>query len=51
MNRFERELSRHGLELRRAKLRTLFSHLRGVGLEVPPFAAERRVAAKKGAAV
>jgi aryl-alcohol dehydrogenase-like predicted oxidoreductase len=28
------------------KLRTLFSHLRGVGLEVPPFARERRAAAK-----
>jgi aryl-alcohol dehydrogenase-like predicted oxidoreductase len=27
------------------KLRTLFSHLRGVGLEVPPFARERRAAA------
>ena len=31
----------------RAKLRTLFSHLRGVGLEVPPFAAARRAAAAK----
>jgi aryl-alcohol dehydrogenase-like predicted oxidoreductase len=30
----------------RAKLRTLFSHLRGVGLEVPPFAAARRTAAR-----
>ncbi len=32
----------------RAKLRTLFSHLRGVGLEVPPFAAQRRAVAKGG---
>ena len=29
------------------KLRTLFSHLRGVGLEIPPFARERRAAAGK----
>ncbi len=29
----------------RAKLRGLFSHLRGVGLEIPPFARERRAAA------
>jgi aryl-alcohol dehydrogenase-like predicted oxidoreductase len=35
-------------ETDRAKLRTLFSHLRGVGLEVPPFARERRAAAAKG---
>jgi aryl-alcohol dehydrogenase-like predicted oxidoreductase len=33
----------------REKLRTLFSHLRGVGLEVPPFARERRAAAAKEA--
>jgi aryl-alcohol dehydrogenase-like predicted oxidoreductase len=32
-------------EADRAKLRTLFSHLRGVGLEIPPFARERRAAA------
>jgi aryl-alcohol dehydrogenase-like predicted oxidoreductase len=31
----------------REKLRTLFSHLRGVGLEIPPFARERRAAAAK----
>ena len=31
----------------RAKLRSLFSHLRGVGLEIPPFARERRAAAGK----
>jgi aryl-alcohol dehydrogenase-like predicted oxidoreductase len=36
-------------EADREKLRTLFSHLRGVGLEVPPFAAARRAAAKDGA--
>jgi aryl-alcohol dehydrogenase-like predicted oxidoreductase len=36
-------------EADRAKLRTLFSHLRGVGLEVPPFARERRAAAAKEA--
>ncbi len=29
-------------EVDRERLRTLFSHLRGVGLEVPPFAAARR---------
>ena len=29
----------------REKLRALFSHLRGVGLEIPPFARERRAAA------
>ena len=34
-------------EADRAKLRALFSHLRGVGLEVPPFARERRAAAAK----
>jgi aryl-alcohol dehydrogenase-like predicted oxidoreductase len=34
-------------EADRAKLRTLFSHLRGVGLEIPPFARERRAAAAK----
>jgi aryl-alcohol dehydrogenase-like predicted oxidoreductase len=34
-------------EADRTKLRTLFSHLRGVGLEVPPFAKERRAAAAK----
>ena len=32
-------------EADRAKLKTLFSHLRGVGLEIPPFARERRAAA------
>jgi len=32
-------------EADRTKLRTLFSHLRGVGLEIPPFAQERRAAA------
>jgi aryl-alcohol dehydrogenase-like predicted oxidoreductase len=32
-------------EADRAKLRSLFSHLRGVGLEIPPFARERRAAA------
>jgi aryl-alcohol dehydrogenase-like predicted oxidoreductase len=32
-------------EADREKLRVLFSHLRGVGLEVPPFARERRAAA------
>ncbi len=32
----------------RTKLRTLFSHLRGVGLEIPPFARDRRAAAAKG---
>lgn len=32
----------------RAKLKTLFSHLRGVGLEMPPFATARRAAAKAG---
>jgi aryl-alcohol dehydrogenase-like predicted oxidoreductase len=32
-------------EADRMKLRTLFSHLRGVGLEVPPFAVARRAAA------
>jgi aryl-alcohol dehydrogenase-like predicted oxidoreductase len=32
-------------EADREKLKTLFSHLRGVGLEVPPFAKERRAAA------
>jgi aryl-alcohol dehydrogenase-like predicted oxidoreductase len=31
----------------REKLRTLFSHLRGVGLEIPPFARERRAAAAR----
>ena len=31
-------------ETDRETLRTMFSHLRGVGLEVPPFAAERRAA-------
>jgi aryl-alcohol dehydrogenase-like predicted oxidoreductase len=36
-------------EADRAKLRTLFSHLRGVGLEIPPFARERRAAAAKQA--
>jgi aryl-alcohol dehydrogenase-like predicted oxidoreductase len=35
-------------EADRAKLRTLFSHLRGVGLEIPPFARERRAAAARG---
>ncbi|HEX3990685.1 MAG TPA: aldo/keto reductase, partial [Acetobacteraceae bacterium] len=35
-------------EADRAKLQTLFSHLRGVGLELPPFARERRAAAAKG---
>jgi aryl-alcohol dehydrogenase-like predicted oxidoreductase len=34
-------------EADRAKLSSLFSHLRGVGLEVPPFARERRAAAAK----
>src|SRR6202011_4990721 len=33
-----------------AKLRTLFSHLRGIGLEPPPFARERRAAAARGEA-
>jgi len=37
-------------EADRAKLRTLFSHLRGVGLEIPPFARERRAAAARGEA-
>jgi len=37
-------------ETDRTKLRTLFSHLRGVGLEPPPFALERRAAAASGAA-
>jgi aryl-alcohol dehydrogenase-like predicted oxidoreductase len=32
----------------RMKLKTLFSHLRGVGLEIPPFARERRAAAAAG---
>ena len=32
----------------REKLRTLFSHLRGVGLELPPFAGARLAAAKAG---
>jgi len=32
----------------RMKLRSLFSHLRGVGLEPPPFALARRAAAAKG---
>lgn len=32
-------------EADRTKLQTLFSHLRGVGLELPPFARERRAAA------
>ena len=35
-------------EADRTKLRALFSHLRGVGLEIPPFARERRAAAAKG---
>jgi aryl-alcohol dehydrogenase-like predicted oxidoreductase len=35
-------------EADREKLRTLFSHLRGVGLEVPPFAAARRAAVAAG---
>jgi aryl-alcohol dehydrogenase-like predicted oxidoreductase len=35
-------------ETDRAKLGTLFSHLRGVGLELPPFARERRAAAAAG---
>ena len=35
-------------ETDRTKLRTLFSHLRGVGLELPPFARERRAAAARG---
>jgi aryl-alcohol dehydrogenase-like predicted oxidoreductase len=34
----------------RARLQTLFSHLRGVGLELPPFARERRAAAAAGGA-
>lgn len=33
-------------EADRAKLRTMFSHLRGVGLEIPPFARERRATNK-----
>ena len=32
----------------REKLRSMFSHLRGVGLEVPPFAAARQAATEKG---
>jgi aryl-alcohol dehydrogenase-like predicted oxidoreductase len=35
-------------EADRAKLRALFSHLRGIGLEPPPFARERRAAAARG---
>jgi aryl-alcohol dehydrogenase-like predicted oxidoreductase len=37
-------------EADQVKLRTLFSHLRGVGLEIPPFARERRAAAAGGGA-
>jgi aryl-alcohol dehydrogenase-like predicted oxidoreductase len=37
-------------EADRVKLRTLFGHLRGVGLELPPFARERRAAAARGGA-
>jgi aryl-alcohol dehydrogenase-like predicted oxidoreductase len=36
-------------EADREKLRALFSHLRGVGLEIPPFARERRAAAAAAA--
>ncbi|MGA3002278.1 MAG: aldo/keto reductase [Acetobacteraceae bacterium] len=35
-------------EADQTKLRILFSHLRGVGLELPPFARERRAAAARG---
>jgi aryl-alcohol dehydrogenase-like predicted oxidoreductase len=35
-------------EADRETLRTLFGHLRGVGLEVPPFARQRQAAAKQG---
>jgi hypothetical protein len=37
-------------EADRTKLRTLFGHLRGIGLEPPPFARERRAAAARGEA-